>query len=277
MNIEVHRGLVLEELEKHFLKEDLKSIRGLTVTVAMILPDGTKEAGEDNGGVLRDLLSEYWNSFYEQRAEGNNLKVPALSPKMDMGRWKSIGCILAMGYYTQGYIPTQLSPAFMNFAMTGKEQKKENLLDKYLKYLSDTESLLIDEALRDFDEVNHDDLIDFFCDHGHVSIPTEENFRVLLGDVAHKELLQAPAYIAECWRKKLKLIEPFLSRPLGDISPLIPTFKNVWQSLSFEAGFPDGFKNMVKKYVKDLDETLLKRFLRYCTGTCHALLLIHLI
>lgn len=30
----------------------------------MVLPNGNREKGEDNGGVLRDALSEYWDTFY---------------------------------------------------------------------------------------------------------------------------------------------------------------------------------------------------------------------
>ena len=45
----------------------------------VILPDGKLEKAVDDGGVLRDVLSEFWKDFYEQCTLENSFKVPYLS------------------------------------------------------------------------------------------------------------------------------------------------------------------------------------------------------
>ena len=128
------------------MTNDLKDFKNVDFHVQMILPNGMSEAGEDNGGVMRDMLSEYWESFYRMRTEGNMVKVPRLSPRMDSKQWKSVACIIALGYCTQGYLPTQLSPAFMAFAISGCEKNKEDIFDEYINYLPKTEAKMIVKA-----------------------------------------------------------------------------------------------------------------------------------
>jgi hypothetical protein len=36
-----------------------------------------------------------------------------------------------------------------------------------------------------------------------------------VADLAHKHIIQEPNYVAETWRDKLKLIEPYLDRNIG--------------------------------------------------------------
>jgi hypothetical protein len=265
--IEIHRGHVLEELETYFMENDIVSIHGMMVHVTMILPNGEKEVAEDNGGVLRDMLSEYWSSFYDRRCEGNTIKVPHISPKMNGKQWTAVSNIIAMGYYSEKHLPNQLSPSFLQFAMSGKDIEKTELLDEYIKFLSDTEAQLVKNALEDFNSVEMDDLLGFLDDHEHSALPTEDNLKNLICEVAHKELLQAPAYIAEAWRSKLQMISPLLEKPISDISEMTPTFKKVWDSLSFqEPGTPKSLKTMLKKYIKELDTKSLSKFLRFCTG-----------
>ena len=67
--IKVHRGHVLKELIQFFTEKDTASLRGAVVHVTMILPNGKEEAGEDNGGVMRDMLSEFWQTFYDNLCE----------------------------------------------------------------------------------------------------------------------------------------------------------------------------------------------------------------
>lgn len=45
----------------------------------------------DDGGVLIDVLSEFWNVFYEQCATGNIFKVPYLRHDYENKEWESVG------------------------------------------------------------------------------------------------------------------------------------------------------------------------------------------
>ena len=85
----------------------------------MILPNGNLEVGEDNGGVLRDTLSEFWQTFYTKLTEGDTVKVPIVSNSMTEARWKAIAKILIMGYLQEGYFPVELSIPFLHKATLG--------------------------------------------------------------------------------------------------------------------------------------------------------------
>ena len=267
INIKVHRGHVLQELEDYFIANKVKNVRGMDIHIEMILPNGKPEAAEDNGGVLRDMLAEYWNSFYKERCDGNISKVPQLRPAIDAKRWTSIAVIILIGYHSEGYFPAHLSPSFMKFAMGGQEPDRNDLIQDYLRYLHETESNLINQALDDFQKVEGEDLIDFFDSHKHVTIPNENNFCKLLASLAHKELLQESAYIAEIWRDKINELDPGLpylyQQKLEDLKP---SFKKVFGSMKFEQPNNREFVSMMKRLVKEFTNSQMGRFLRFCTG-----------
>ena len=264
--IKVHRGHVLKELIQFFVGKDTASLRGAVVHVTMILPNGKEEVGEDNGGVMRDMLSEFWQTFYDNLCDGNAIKVPSLSPRMDNTKWKAVGCIISMGYYFEKYWPVELSPSFLKLALSGIETEKGDLLQEYLSYLPDSESDLLSRALHNFEDVEIEELVEFFDDHGHVSMPSPDNIRTLVCDVAHKEMIQSPAYVAECWRDELQMIQPMMTTPVYDTKSFLPTFKNVWPKISFQADTNKCAQSMLKRYIKELDKALMKKFLRFCTG-----------
>jgi hypothetical protein len=84
------------------------------------------------------MLSEYSSSFYDRRCGGNTIKVPHISPKMNGKQWTAVSNIIAMDYYSERYLPNQLSPFFLQFAMSRKDKTNPELLDEYIKFLSDT-------------------------------------------------------------------------------------------------------------------------------------------
>lgn len=65
--VEVHRGQIMQELITKFMDLSLDSTR---VVIVVLLPNGKKEAALDEGGVFRDALSEFWESFYDQCTKG---------------------------------------------------------------------------------------------------------------------------------------------------------------------------------------------------------------
>ena len=84
--IVLHRGQILRELILVFSEE---SVMEDDLHFKVILPDGKLEKAVDDGGVFRDVLSEFWNDFYEQCTMGNGFKVPYLRHdfgKQEMGK-----------------------------------------------------------------------------------------------------------------------------------------------------------------------------------------------
>ena len=62
--IQIHHGSALQDLFQLFMKKNMQPMYN-KFEIEKVITDGTVEAGEDNGGVLRDCLSEIRQSFYE--------------------------------------------------------------------------------------------------------------------------------------------------------------------------------------------------------------------
>ena len=61
INITLHRRRVFKELMKAY--SNLGKYGGRP-KITVILPNEETESAEDTGGVLRDVLSEFWEDFY---------------------------------------------------------------------------------------------------------------------------------------------------------------------------------------------------------------------
>lgn len=57
----------------------------------VILPDGKLGMTVDDEGALRDVLSEFWNHFYERCTLGNGFKMPYVHHDFSKETKKSIG------------------------------------------------------------------------------------------------------------------------------------------------------------------------------------------
>jgi hypothetical protein len=264
--LKLHRGHVLKELEDFFMNQQF-DMRRQTLQIKMILPNGETEIAEDSGGVLRDCLSEYWNSFYTNRTTGNQLKVPVLLHTVNGSRWSAVGKIIAIGYYFEKYYPSQLASCFLEYSVNGDTIPENILLSQYMEYLPHSERAVVQSALDNFETADQDDLMDFLEDHKVLLRPTRDNIKKIITDTAHKELIQCPTYVADCWREELKKLKPFLPKPFLEMSDFKPDFKNVWKTLSW----PTEISNkdvmvFMKKYIKEQSEEQLKKFLRFCTG-----------
>jgi hypothetical protein len=196
LDVWLHRGHVLEELENLFLVHDFDA-KGTSMHVHMILPNGTAEEAEDTGGVLRDALSEYWESFYMQRTVGNIVKVPALAHYMDGGRWRAVAKIILAGYHLEKYLPVQISNCFLEYAVHGDSIPKEALLQEFLMYLGESDRQVAKSCLENFESVDEEELFDFLEDHKVKVKATPESIRTILEEIAHKELIQDPTYVAD--------------------------------------------------------------------------------
>jgi len=264
--IKLHRGHVLEELEDYFMENDF-SIRNTDLHIQMILPNGQEEKADDNGGVLRDALSEYWESFYMRRTNGNILKVPALSHAIDKKRWMAVGQIIVVGYYYEQYFPAQLASCFMEYTTNGDCVPKEVLLSQFLHYLPESERRIAETCLNDFENADKDDLMDLLEDHNVRVAPTKTNIKRLFEETAHKELIQVPTYIADCWRPYLAELKPLLEMSFMDMNNnMLPTFKSVWKTIIYDNDVNTELIAYLKKFLKELSTPLLQRFLRFCTG-----------
>ena len=60
------------------------------------------------------------------------------------------------------------------------------------------------EGLSDFSLADGEELIDFFSKHDGKRFVTAETFKSTLVEMAHKELIQAPSFVANTWHPILE-------------------------------------------------------------------------
>ena len=95
-------------------------ISSQTYEVKVINQSGIEEAAEDNGGVMRDSLTEFWDTFYMQLCIGNEYKLPVLRHDMTAPLWKSVAKIIRLGWEKENIFPVKLAPPFIEQCLFGE-------------------------------------------------------------------------------------------------------------------------------------------------------------
>lgn len=93
--------------------------------------------GYDDGGVVRDWLSEFWNEFYNQCTTGNAFKVPFLRHNFGQQQWESIGRIIAFGLAREKYLTVKIARVILEQAALGYVNR--DLVENFLKYMPESE------------------------------------------------------------------------------------------------------------------------------------------
>ncbi|XP_055076722.2 uncharacterized protein [Misgurnus anguillicaudatus] len=264
--LRLRRGNIFQDLNAAF-KDGLVSVNDCLVEIEMVLPNGSTEKGEDNGGIFRDALSEYWGTFIMKCTSGNTLKVPMTRHDMK-DEWENVAKVMVLGYNTVQYFPIVLAKPFLCYCL-GLNIEEDELFTAFLEIVSPEEKQLVEEAMRDFTSVSErEEWVEFLEAHDVKLFITENNVKQILLDVAHKEIVQDPAYIAECWSpvlKKLKL-------PPGGLNELMmsltPTARKVIGILQHETlnNRECQIMDYLKRFIKHCSDVRLRKFLRFCTG-----------
>lgn len=190
----VHRGQVMSELISHFTDKDIEDA---DIKIHLVLPDGTHEKAYDDGGVVRDCLSEFWKEFYDQRPTGNVYKAQFLRHDFGQQEWESVGRIIAFGWVRQKYLPVKIAPAILEQAAFG--HVKSDIVENFLKFMPESECTVLEAWRSDFSSVDQEELVDILDNHSCRKIPTTYNATEVLLELAHKTLVQEPAYVIEQW------------------------------------------------------------------------------
>ena len=178
-----------------------------------------------------------------------------------------------VGYKLQGYFPVKLAQPFLEFALNGEEGvTKEALVSVFLNFIPEVESSVLQKALDNFDEVETDGGLGDTLESHNVRVQvTKENIRVVIEEVAHKELVQAPAYVAECWHDILSNeLKPLMKASFDEMrQQMEPTTANVLRAIIFPDEMNEAQKSTekyMKRYIKSLGTEKLGRLLRFLTG-----------
>lgn len=267
VTIKLHRVNLLEEMISQF-KDPVLLKHPLKYTYI-------DEKGADADGVSRDVYAAFWMEFLDHTAEGEDMRVPSLSPKWQEEEWKSIGRILLKGFQDHAYFPCRLAPVFTVALIFGENGVSDEMLfESFLLYISQPDRDLITTALKeDLSDEDKDELLDLMDRLNVTTLPTQKNLKAILLKVAHKQLIQKPRYAAE----KMSVIvshilkEAFESpqavlRMYEDKKPTTRKFLKLLNASPATQAENQSFR-FLQQYIRGLDDAGLRRMLRFVTGS----------
>ena len=255
----LHRGHVFEDLNQH-----INSIYNAGLfEIVMIGTNGAKELAQDTGGVLRDALTEYWQTFFRKTTTSSrqdNL-VPML--RHDFTElWPAVGRVIELGYKKTGYFPIALCKSFV-MSCIGEESSEEDIVESFKSTLSEMERDTISNA-----SFSSEEFLDFLDAYQVKTAVNTNNWPKVLYETAHKSLIQEPAYIAETWRP---ILTEILNADKIELlyTSLKPTVKKVLQALRFPevmTASQHSVADYLKRFIRGSRFDRFKKFLRFCTG-----------
>lgn len=263
--IVIHHGNCLNEMISEFMDP---AVLTQPLTIKRLLPDNTEEKAVGSG-VLRDVFSSFWQEFYDRCTIGTHVKIPFIRHDYSSETWKAIGRVLVVGYKTCDYLPIKLALPLLEEVVYGK--LSSDLLSTFMRFVSAQDSVILQRALEDFTSVSFDELLEVLQTYECRRLVAPDTLKETLLEISHKELLQKPMYVIDCWREVIQeniILDQDELRNM--IAKLTPTPRKLQALLHFpEVMTPKQreVENHLKRYLRELDDTKLGKFLRFSTGS----------
>lgn len=266
--IRVHRLHVKADMLEIFSDP---SIIKFSLSAIIINQLGHEEAGQGIG-VLREVFSLFWKDFYESHMLGETERVPYIRHDFDRNKWEAVARILVKGYTESQYFPHKISKTFLAVCLFREESITwEMLQDSFKRYVSHSETKLIEGCLANTIACDSDEMLDFFSAFDCKRKVTPSNVAEIMREVAHKEIVQKPQYVSDCWQPILahfKIYFPDVSLLYQFYSSIIPTNLKVIALLKASPATAAETEAMahLKRFIRGLDEAKLTTFLRFTTA-----------
>ncbi|MGH0129852.1 UNVERIFIED_CONTAM: hypothetical protein FKN15_039996 [Acipenser sinensis] len=199
------------------LQDMLGEFKDSNILNASLTIEFVDEAGSDVSGISRDAYSAFWEAFFQNCAEGEYERVPALYPEYGKEEWEAVGRILLKGYLDQSYFPIQLSLAFAVGLVYGESEITPGILmASFLRYIAPFEKDIITSTLDgSIGADDQDELLDILSRMGCHTVPSHDSMKGTILQVAHKQLIQEPKYalevMADVTRSTLQKLLPEVS------------------------------------------------------------------
>ena len=260
--INVNRGNVLQELMNAFKNENMDPYVDV-INIDMVMPNGEVEIAEDNGGVFRDCLSQFWCDFYSQCTVGNTFKVPYLRHDFGREEWMAIAKIIVQGWRQVKYFPIRICPVIMEIALYGGI--RSNLMDAFFQVISKSEAETLKTAMNDFQTVDTSELLEVMDIHQCRKIVSADNIGLILSEIAHKELVQEPKFVIDCFSEQLRRLDIILEDVYHQMEPSSQKVLKILQPPEQISAKQETVLKFLKKFIRDT--SMLEHFLRFCTGS----------
>jgi len=160
------------------------------------------EMALDAGGVCRDMFSAFWEAACnEELFSGSNHIIPAVHPQVEMSKFGIMGTILSHGYLTCGFLPSRLPLPLVILALLGPNTSVDDgiLLKAFLDYVVSYEQEELMVVFQDIrctsvlSSANRDRLVSILNHFNCTRMPTVDNMKKLLLDIARNEFCVKPA------------------------------------------------------------------------------------
>ena len=266
ITLTLHRANILAEMISHFKDPEILLEN---LTFKLISPNGKLEVG-DGEGVVRDCFAHFWSDFFDKCAVGNCVKVPFLRHDYGSDEWMAVGRIIVKGWTAVGYFPIRIASVVMEEALF--KRTYSSITENFLDFVTSDAKEILSQCLTNFASVDIDDLMDVLEQHGSKRIPKFDNVVALIAEIAHKELIQEPRFIVDCWSSVFaqnKSTTMTLQELQLLYTEMKPNAKKVVKMLQFSDSLTvseNEVKNHLCRFVRELEYDMIEKFLRFCTG-----------
>jgi hypothetical protein len=259
--IEVSRHNCVEDMFEMYKEENITKYR-----LSLIF----KEEGAFGSGVLREAYSSFWDSFVSSYCEGSSNFAFSVSAAITQDNYVAMGRILTHQYIQTGTLPLQISEAAIQQAVIGKVSD-ECLIHSFLMLLQEKERDVLRKAMVGVDPFPTDEVLDILSEYNATTFPRANNIRNIILQLSVTELVSKPFMCITKLREGMgKFWENVSSEEIHAVySVCTPTPANVVNSLQFnpEDAKESKVARWVVRYIKNKDQKILSRFLRFCTGS----------
>ncbi|MEQ2226134.1 hypothetical protein ILYODFUR_024473 [Ilyodon furcidens] len=200
----------------------------------------------------------------------NNLQDPYSAPQFSRMR---VGCCsLGLGFWMAqiSVPPCPACPYISNRGSVIQHFRKQSN-EAFFNFISPIEKDVLTEALDNFTMAD-EELLSILTSHNCTLLPTKGNLLKLVEEIAHKEMVQEPAFIIKCWQPILISVGESMScdglnKILDDLKPRA---RNITKCIRFPGCMSDTetiTSHQLLRFIREKDEKVLGLFLRYCTGS----------
>ena len=191
----------------------------------------------------------------------------------DRKKWGAVGRILVKGYTESQYFPHKIRKAFLAACLFGEGSVTcEMLQDSFKRYVSISEASVIEGCLTKSIQCDSEEVLDFLSAFDCKRRVTSENVAEIIREVAHKEIVPKPQYVADCWQpivSRLKIYFPDVCSSDELYSSIVPTNVKVIALLKASPVTAAEGETLahLKRFIRGLDEAKLATFLRFTTAS----------
>ena len=146
LHIKIRRAFVLGDVVAAFKNPNILD-QGLVIVPINL--KGEEEITDDFGGVMRDILSAFWDEFNKGHACSDIEMTPCIRHDFGYDQWRSFARVIVKSCRELRYYPILLNKAFMISCISGEHTvSDETLLQSFFNYIPLDEHQIVKGATK---------------------------------------------------------------------------------------------------------------------------------